>query len=674
MRSMITSKKPLLLAYTLLAGFTFLMLLSSAALADDDLKVEGYITSVGSDSLGNDSLVVNGYTFWVTAMTEFDGHDHMPFSFSDLQVDDYVEVKAQMMADGNWWAKKIEWAQPDNDMDQDLSVKGLIDSVGIDFIQVSGYTFFVTDSTEIYGEHHSVLSFSDLSAGMYVKVKARFQADSTYWARKIKVENEHGPDEDVEFKGTIDSLNTDYLVVGGVKVWVDSNTVVEGDHHMPLTYGDLSTGMYVEIEAIYQADGSLLAVKIEVEEDHANEIEIKGSIEAISGDTVTVSGVAFLTDSNTVILDHQRLPITLADLLVGQFVEVKGFQNADGSWYASKIKIEDFFHEDMEYKGYIDSLGTDWLAVLGNVIYVDSNTVVLDASRLPISFGDLTVGTKVEVKAIVQADGSLLAVRIKIEDTNANEIEMHGSIDTLGTDWITVSGVTFDVDANTMVFDQFRNPINFTDLISGLFVEIKGLVQTTGNPLAVKIKIEDSPDFSQVTGPINNVSGTSMSVSQQVVSFTSNMVVLDSQFNPVTVADIQPGVVARVWIDNSDPSNPGAMQVQLDPQVTSLTNPNPGTLPQAFSLNQNYPNPFNPTTTIPFAITGNGFNKVTLQIFNILGQKVKTLYNGVLAAGNYNFKWNGTNDAGNLLPSGVYFYQLKAGNNFIQVKRMLLVK
>ena len=89
-------------------------------------------------------------------------------------------------------------------------------------------------------------------------------------------------------------------------------------------------------------------------------------------------------------------------------------------------------------------------------------------------------------------------------------------------------------------------------------------------------------------------------------------------------------------------------------------------LPVAFNLSQNYPNPFNPSTTIGYQLAESG--KVTLNIYNILGRKVATLINEYKPIGKYEVEFNTTN-----LPSGVYFYQLKAGS-FVDTKKMLLLK
>ncbi len=96
-----------------------------------------------------------------------------------------------------------------------------------------------------------------------------------------------------------------------------------------------------------------------------------------------------------------------------------------------------------------------------------------------------------------------------------------------------------------------------------------------------------------------------------------------------------------------------------------------GETPGAYRLAQNYPNPFNPVTTIKFDIREKGL--VTLRIYNVAGQLVRTLVNGELDAGSYAEDWNGLNDEGAKVASGVYFYRLEAGV-FESVKKMVLLR
>jgi len=100
-----------------------------------------------------------------------------------------------------------------------------------------------------------------------------------------------------------------------------------------------------------------------------------------------------------------------------------------------------------------------------------------------------------------------------------------------------------------------------------------------------------------------------------------------------------------------------------------------------FSLSQNYPNPFNPATKIKFEIPGQARNDntlVTLKVYDILGREVATLVNEEKPAGEYEVEFSakgGSASGGNAstLPSGIYFYQLKAGS-FVETKKMILLK
>ncbi len=89
-------------------------------------------------------------------------------------------------------------------------------------------------------------------------------------------------------------------------------------------------------------------------------------------------------------------------------------------------------------------------------------------------------------------------------------------------------------------------------------------------------------------------------------------------------------------------------------------------------LTQNYPNPFNPATTIEFSIQNN--SKVELTIYNIKGQKIKTLAKDEFTKGSHSIIWNGDDDSGKLVSSGIYFYKLEVNGNMSGMKKMLLLK
>ena len=114
-------------------------------------------------------------------------------------------------------------------------------------------------------------------------------------------------------------------------------------------------------------------------------------------------------------------------------------------------------------------------------------------------------------------------------------------------------------------------------------------------------------------------------------------------------------------------SYPGALGKQVgDLPALGKSLANEKVIPKEYELFNNYPNPFNPTSTIRYGLPMDGF--VTLKVYDILGREVATLVNEQKHAGNYEVIFSASN-----LPSGIYFYRLKAGS-FTHTKKMILLR
>ncbi len=117
----------------------------------------------------------------------------------------------------------------------------------------------------------------------------------------------------------------------------------------------------------------------------------------------------------------------------------------------------------------------------------------------------------------------------------------------------------------------------------------------------------------------------------------------------------------QIYLDYTDED--GKYELNISVHVEEET-------PSIFSLYQNYPNPFNPSTTIPFSLNEAGF--VNLSIYNITGQKVRTLVDMYHSNGSHTVTWNGFDDRGKSVAAGIYIYQLKCGDT-IESRKMLLI-
>jgi hypothetical protein len=105
--------------------------------------------------------------------------------------------------------------------------------------------------------------------------------------------------------------------------------------------------------------------------------------------------------------------------------------------------------------------------------------------------------------------------------------------------------------------------------------------------------------------------------------------------------------------------------------VTGIEDDNDSNLPRDFAIKQNYPNPFNPSTSIEYALPVR--SHVAISIYNLLGQKIGMIVDDVKSPGVHSAVWDGKDAYGNDVASGVYFYQIQAGD-FVQSRKMLLLK
>jgi hypothetical protein len=96
-------------------------------------------------------------------------------------------------------------------------------------------------------------------------------------------------------------------------------------------------------------------------------------------------------------------------------------------------------------------------------------------------------------------------------------------------------------------------------------------------------------------------------------------------------------------------------------------------VPQVYALYANYPNPFNPSTMIPLAIPAQGEKQASLMIYNVLGQRVRLWNLSHLRPGFHQFAWDGLNQQGHAVASGVYLLRMAAGE-FQQVQKMMLLR
>jgi hypothetical protein len=141
--------------------------------------------------------------------------------------------------------------------------------------------------------------------------------------------------------------------------------------------------------------------------------------------------------------------------------------------------------------------------------------------------------------------------------------------------------------------------------------------------------------------------------------------IIDVVFKPVA----QTMYSDDITVHNND--TPVTIHLEGSGMISGLVDHLAGTVPTEYVLYQAYPNPFNPSTTIRYQLPHT--TSVRLVVYNALGQQVQTLVNSRIEAGYHEVTWDGKNNAGMQMPSGVYLFRMET-ENFQQVNKMMLMK
>jgi len=224
---------------------------------------------------------------------------------------------------------------------------------------------------------------------------------------------EQSEQTETEFEGTVDAIDGAVLTVAGRKVAVTDATKIRKDDAAAV-FSDLVLGTPVEVEGTLNADGSVTASEISIEDrNDVDRVVFVGTLTQITGNTLTVGGQTVNVGSATVIVRGDTI-LTLADLKLGDRVLVRGAVQADKSINATRIRVlprEDEPEEEMHVAGKVAAVGTDNFTIGDTVITVDAKTE-FEGNGLH-GLADLKVGDFVFAEVMKQADGSLLAEEVK---------------------------------------------------------------------------------------------------------------------------------------------------------------------------------------------------------------------------------------------------------------------
>ncbi|MCA9410011.1 MAG: hypothetical protein KC944_02290, partial [Candidatus Omnitrophica bacterium] len=331
-------------------------------------------------------------------------------------------------------------------------------------------------------------------------------------------DDDHGDDDDddddhgrceKDFQGAISEIDATLgtMVVRGIVVETDANTFFRGDHGETVSIDYFSVGNFVEVEGDPISEGMVLACKVKFEDGHEDECEaefrgVVSNIDEASG-TIVVGDVLLRIGSSTELLDHEKNPIALSFLAIGDVVEVKYCPRGGVPPLAERIKLEDGDdrHEcEAEVEGRIEMIDLQLTALTVHGKYITATgATIRDEKNTPLEFSDLMEGDFVKVKGCLGPDSTIQAKQIILKDEDHEDCEskVRGTLTMIDLDTSTISVGIVQVQVNdqTKIEDDRTNqPLTLGDLQEGDVLKVK-YCASGGIPIATKIEVKDSDDY-----------------------------------------------------------------------------------------------------------------------------------------------------------------------------------
>jgi hypothetical protein len=361
-----------------------------------------------------------------------------------------------------------------------------------------------------------------VSVSNQVQVRVAKDTKGANVAVSIEVE----PDV-VEVEGVVQTIAPTTLTVrnakGDTTVALDDKTIIVVKGAVA-TAADLVVGDTVEVHGLRRADGSVLALLVVAE---AENIEIHGVIKAVDASSITVTTdegsdvVASLSAGTEIRINGKTGAVT--DLHAGQRVEIDAQRATDGTLGALVVKVE-ASDELLEIDGIVKTSTPTSLTITTKrgtdvVVAILADTIITkEGHALPAV--QINAGDRVEVKATKATDGTLAAVRIRVEGSEHDDLlEIHGIVSGVAGSVVTITKkdgttVSVTIDAQTMI-KVGDHAGTVADLVVGVTVEVAARANADSSLTAIAIRLEtegEDDGFVEIDGVLASKTGTTITV------------------------------------------------------------------------------------------------------------------------------------------------------------------
>lgn len=391
--------------------------------------------------------------------------------------------------------------------------------------------------------------------------------------------------------------------------------------------------------------------------DFVTDVSPEGFLKGVSGDPIT-GAYTLLTVGSAMESPDVVAPLGGASVTL----EYSPSEAAAGIKYGNDYRLV-YFTVGLEgievLTGNSDAMRT---SIMGNII----NWLQFVATK-----GDVNEDGRVDILDVIWAVNILLGI---VTPTPSQEWAADFNDDG-GVNVLDAIGIVNEILGPV----GFKNPAPEVNNLSHVSIEIETDVSLSG----AQIELTFDPVYCIPYRPQSDDQIEGMNIA--TVTDDGKMVILLYSLDQSVMIG-KPGITFTLPVDNTQSSSmPSALWIsdwtladvkgeEVSGKVRLTGSEDVYALPDGFELSQNYPNPFNPETEIRFAVPPReGDHSVILTVYNLLGQKVRILVHGRRDAGYYTVRWDGLNNEGQPVASGLYYYILQVGQ-FKAMKRMIMLK
>ena len=495
----------------------------------EEIEFRGVVTEVNGEL-----FVIRDTDFFVSEASYFEDNNGFPVDFMTLAPGTIVNVVGAPAEGGGFYIVRMHVGAGDGDRHVNISgqIAGLELANG--FLEVQGRIVRVEDFVEVVGANFDFIPLGDLEEGMNVRVFGQYKEDGTVHAYRIEVRSGEG--FEVEFRGRVEILDDQQILVRGLPFEVTPNTWISDGQGIPLTLEDLQSGQIVSIVGAPGEGDVHRALNIFVSNGNEDRsIRVSGRLVEVEGGRriLVVRNHVIAINPEAEIVGDTYERIAFEALAAGRQVSIWGWLHENGDIEGYRVELRLPNKEDFQIVGVLTEIEDRFVYVNGVKFLVPTEAFVGAPDIGRLAFDRLFPGMVVNVEGDTGELGGLIAEKVQIFGLDEREsIEVIGALGNLGNDQFDVGALSMSYDDKTFLLDGNEQRIGAAALQDGF--NVSAFAFGSGDDLDVRfMRVFDIVrDERSVLGRVESLTASTFTIRELTFTVTEETVFPRSAWRP----------------------------------------------------------------------------------------------------------------------------------------------